>query len=643
MNKFRKVCTSVLALLMCGAVGFGLAACDKETSGSEESSTSVAESVESAVNGGTSAEDGDSASESESTGGSNNGDNNESTGGNNNGDNNESTGGNNNGDNNESTGGNNNGDNNESTGGNNNGDSTEIKMNVYEQIANSFLSMVMSGKDVRISLDVDMERMVGEAGSKVPVSFTVDGAAYVLYAEDSFNLDAMADVYNGGEEYPYSYFGAHLRDGTLYAGQLYTNVPLTDAIRADTEYKKTEYKKSLDAQSAPVAAIVEEGGEDVSASVGAGVSAFGEIVYSLLKGINGTVVVNGDVTTLTVDIKQELNTMYQAADTIISSMTAETTVGEFLANEDLQAVYNTYFSEVSVSTIQAVMSLFMPATTTTTVEISGYEYIVEVVKQVVGEGINDPIGEEQLNLVKDTMKDVKAVVDSIQVATIKMILKNSIFTDMNVEFRMEGETPVTFTAALNVSETNYNFIDVSTLKVVNDDGVCDDCASQENVSLREDNRELCDTCYEKQSGYVEMDGICDVCGNDGMTEVFEGREICENCFDKYVGGSNGSDSQDGLCDKCGKPDAKYIEEEGHELCEKCYEMASGSVIVRPMDRKCDFCDEVATIQYKESGEEYCQECYDKLFSGTSSPTEPPVQDKLEGNVGRDEMEEEILK
>ncbi len=246
---------------------------------------------------------------------------------------------------------------------------------------------------VKLVVDFDMKSISGDrktdsegnivSETKQMLENNFDATAYFQMKGESISLDAWLNGEMQDDEGKfYGYADMYIRGDDLYLGAT-DELPAkpTDADKAAIEYEKeslsTVWQELMEdlgvgmGQPAP-----EEGGkvESGSGSVGTmsvtgadadeamGMEAMQDLLVkamtNVLNGLTATVKTEGNVKTLTLDFKKEMELLVNTMETLANSITEGTTLKQMLENQALEGLFNKYLGTITAEEIRNVMMLY---------------------------------------------------------------------------------------------------------------------------------------------------------------------------------------------------------------------------------------------------------------------------------------------
>ncbi len=388
------------------------------------------------------------------------------------------------------------------------------KMEAYNKLAASMAAMSVSGKTYKIGLDFDMTTVYhdgieccGYVGTVDSQTITVEVDTYLQYAEDIFvDVEINAnDVWNvtfidpimdpilkaqideavreyERDPYGYLYAAAYLRSDYVYATEMESVSAITDAQKQNLGYVKTstellleELYREMGIYPVPPA---------ISSDNGSGTSVAEETTVdenlvriaerasmNLLKGISGDVKNENGLMTVTMDLKAEAEKLYAVAEKIVDSITAETKISDLLQNEDLGNFYKEYLGDLTAADMQYVLNTIAEAEGDR-IEFpapqegeSGYQYLLNLLlKDLRESGEDEVIGnvEDRADFY-EVLAEGKTYLDMINACEYSVSFTETTFRGYSMKVDIEGYVAYNF--ALTLDEVQYQFKDVSTLKI----------------------------------------------------------------------------------------------------------------------------------------------------------------------------------
>ncbi len=288
----------------------------------------------------------------------------------------------------------------------------------------------------------------------------------------------------------------------------------------------------------------------------------------VLAGMQSTVTRSGAKTTVTVNFKAEAESIYTVAGKIVDSIGRKTTVNDLLNNQDLKSFYNKYLGDITAAEIQTILLYagadeFFDLEDVSTKGKSGYDYLVALITYVDEEGY---LPESILDMKVSTLVDVseieeeleeaRMVLDMVNELTASVSVTNNVLSGIAMSIDIVDLMDISYEFTLE-KIADYEFVDVYELNVNPYDYQCDaeGCTNGAyDEDYRVDGKEYCYDHYKaKQTGY------CDTCGSASVTRNEGGVESCDSC---YYGWDN-------ICDRCGTTGI-YSWSGSEELCYDCY-------------------------------------------------------------------------
>ncbi len=372
------------------------------------------------------------------------------------------------------------------------------KKEAYTDLSTSVQTMMTSGKVYQLSLDFSaITTDIEQDGADTFVYKTkmdADGDLYFQISETAVSVDAVlrgVQVYNPDTETAmsqYGYAAAYIRSNDIYASKTTSSEPITDALIDGLAYDKTtatalwamlqEYMGSMGdmGTSNTVVAVAEEVAPETQ--IPADVAAIIEkLATNAMANVSGSVKTSGGVTTITVDWKAELSSVYNVTKVLFNSINASTTLKQLITNKSFAGLFNKYLGSLSAEELiilaeyamtasDADISLVLPEAQTGE---KAYDYIVRLLAEIpMGtKTLGDmPVGDIKED-VAEALVEIKEALDTINSLKYSISLTKDMFCGFTVDVDIANEIDLDISVVLQ--EVTYTFKDVSTLTIPVDD------------------------------------------------------------------------------------------------------------------------------------------------------------------------------
>ncbi len=362
------------------------------------------------------------------------------------------------------------------------------KQEVYTNVAGTMETIATSGNTYKISIVVD--GTVYEADYKMDSTATAPTVVYTPHAMSvqgdvyfkGSETDASADlVLNLAAEGEFMYAAASVRGDGVYYGMLSEESAITDAQKNALVYMETNLEDIM-AQLGGMAPITD--GETTGGAVDEGTTSsswaemvttalmgsMDEIVGGLFAGFDSKIKVEKGVTTLTLDIKAEIQSIATVLSGIANVITPTTKLSDLLNNVALKTLYNKYLGDLKATDIQAIFATVVGATPDMLPpvgEMSGYEYLVSIITSMPGEEDGTTMGDMNVYAFKAQLtmvvNEINAMLESVNALTFSVSVKDDMLS--GIACNIDVKDAMTLNASITLSQATYTFKDVTQLNM----------------------------------------------------------------------------------------------------------------------------------------------------------------------------------
>ncbi len=358
---------------------------------------------------------------------------------------------------------------------------TAEKAEVYNAILASVAEIAASGDIYKITMDVD----VATGGD----TMGLDGALYFQYKEGSETeapimkfdgtvsgvMDHKADPEDTGEEAvdytQYMYATTSFRDYTMYFAMLNGDTEI-DPSTAELEYMYVAvedlmamFEQMMGSGTAPDEEMpyTEDVPTDGDASIAAIEAMISKAAKGFLQAINGTVTVDGSKTTLTIDVKKEIEDIGKVAEELIKVIGETTTVNDLLTNTAFKAMYSKYFGTITAEEIAQVMSVILGMDMPAATDMTAYDYLVSMVASMPVDETTTvgqmPVGEMK-EMIDGYFAMYKEMIATVNELKISMSLTDNVFSGFAIDVDITDIVDMSF--AISLEKATYTFLADST-------------------------------------------------------------------------------------------------------------------------------------------------------------------------------------
>ncbi len=363
---------------------------------------------------------------------------------------------------------------------------SSVKTEVFDNVGDSFNNIISGTEDKTYKVIVDMDFTMSSLNEKTnkfdDASMAIDGELtfkYVAGENGVLNVDAFINGLQSGSqgvivEDPEMYAAAYIRNDKVVFG----SVEGEDLTAADKNgmalYESTMaelmamIENSMGGVNGKIETVAtgedEMGGMQLPPSV---MALLPKVLENVIAGAEATVVKNDGVTTLTYDIKAEMNSIYNTAKTLADSIKDTTTIGDLLKNEAFKAFFNKYLGTITAAEIKTAVEGMVAAEAASALpEVgtkSGYDYAIEVAELMFADYLEETIGSAEMKTeINNVLTQVKASLDMFKELNVGVSVKNDAFYGVSFKVNMENPSAKLNAAfSMTMEETTYTFVDLT--------------------------------------------------------------------------------------------------------------------------------------------------------------------------------------
>ncbi len=363
----------------------------------------------------------------------------------------------------------------------------EEKQEVYTNVAGTVETIATSGDTYKISIVVDgtmyeADYKMDSAGSAPTVVYTpsvmsMNGDVYFKGSETDTSVDLVLNV---AAEDEFMYTAASVRNGDVYYGTLMEDSAITDAQKNALTYTETNLEDIM-AQFGGMLPITdgENAGGVVDGSSSAGMvemitaalmDSMDEIVGGFLAGFESNIKEENGVTTLTLDIKAEIQAISTVLSGIANAITPTTKLSDLLDNAAVENLYNKYLGDLAATDIQAIFAVFVGgdgSDLSPVGEMSGYEYLVSMITSMPSEEDGATMGDMNVYAFKTQLtmvvNQINTMLESVNTLTFSISTKDDMLS--GVAFNADVKDAMKLNASITLSKATYTFKDISQLNM----------------------------------------------------------------------------------------------------------------------------------------------------------------------------------
>ncbi len=355
---------------------------------------------------------------------------------------------------------------------------SSTKTEIFESVGGS-LGEIFTGegdKTYKVALDLDFTGSVmGTDSQMTSVGSTIDGSIYFNYElgeNPVVNVDAIVDgEAKEGEEKSGMHAAAYLRTDTVAFGYL-----MKDSISEDDKKNLALTQMAME----DVVAMLEEmmgtmmpmNAEGDSAVGSGGVEQLLPYVMPLVEKIaknvvaaaEATVSTKDGVTTLTYDVKAEINSIFNTVKTIVNSIGETTKISDLIANDAFKAFFNKYLGTVTAEDIKTVLDVALGGVAPAVTEgQSGYDYAVAVANAMFEQYLEMPIAEMK-PMIEGMLTEVETTLNTLKKLYVSLSVKNDKFYGFATGMELDhAEAKINYNFAVTLEEVTYTFKPMSEL------------------------------------------------------------------------------------------------------------------------------------------------------------------------------------
>ncbi len=369
------------------------------------------------------------------------------------------------------------------------------KTSVYESLLNTATLFTTAGQTVKITLDVDVEGVYGSkatdnSGASADIidigvgTMTMDGAAYYKYdATDGPAIDATISGVITPSDESYMYAAAYLRGKGVYLG---SETSATAIAPSDVVFMETNVETLLAmlASQMPMEVEEEEAGSSFDAeAMGAMfkmvMPVASKLASSAFLGLGLTTKTQGDVTTVTLNVKTEMALILAMVKAMANTIDETTTVADLLANEQLKGLFNQYLGGMSAEDLYALITLAASVSGSMSQEmiatmfpapaddVAAYDYLVSVLVALPYDDSDSTIGsvvvgEKAKTQILTSVAEMETTLAQLNKYKISFQIKGGVLSQFSLDFDQTNAGKVAVSVGI-VAVTDYDFVDVTAL------------------------------------------------------------------------------------------------------------------------------------------------------------------------------------